>query len=116
MPAEKTIKESHRGVECAKCGKHHASRVNLCEHCGSRLYIACRKCGHSNQRVLARCSECGQRLHRSPLSWNRIRKRLFGSRSQISLLQVILLVVGVLFAYKAVVYFAEYKAPTYEGE
>jgi uncharacterized membrane protein YvbJ len=116
MPLEKTIKESHQGVACAKCGQHHTSRVNLCDRCGARLYIACRRCGHANQRVLAHCTECGQRLHRSPLSWNRIRKRLFGSRSKITLLQIILLAVSVVFTYKAIVYLAEYKPAAYESE
>ncbi len=114
MALDEKLKKVQREVTCAKCGRRNPARTNMCQQCGARLYISCHHCGHSNLRAASHCTECGNRLHRS--LWRRMRKRLFGRNPKITPLQILLLIVFVFFAYKVIVYLAEYKPPAYEAQ
>lgn len=122
---EKTTKplQSGSAVRCAKCGHTNAHGLTECESCGAHLHVLCHKCGHRNERVRSRCTECGHRLHRSLsrrlthriLVKNRVFRSIFGRNRTLSLIQIVLLLLGILVGYYAIRYFAEFKPPEPEG-
>ena len=102
-----------RDIPCGKCGHRNPRRVNVCAACGSHLHVVCQRCGHRNERVRSRCAECGQRLHRSRLT--RASRSIFGKNRELSLFQLVLLLIGVLIGFAAIYYLSNYKPPEPEG-
>ena len=96
------------GVLCAKCEHLNVQSHNVCEFCGAHLHVVCHSCGHRNERVRTRCVECGHRLHRS---WLRRLTLLFGKDRKMSVIQTILLIVGILIGIAAIVFFSEFRIP-----
>ncbi len=112
-PASSTDAEVHSsGPACAKCGHVNPRNANVCEKCQAHLWVVCHHCGKRNRRSDNSCVECDHRLHRS--MWRRVSKKLTGDRRNISLWQIVLLIVVVWCAYKVVIYFAEYRPPSPE--
>jgi hypothetical protein len=99
--------KSRSGVLCAKCDHLNPPGASQCTACGSHLHVTCTGCGQRNPRVLARCPKCGRRLHRS--RWRRLKRKFFNKRWKVTPLQIILLVVLVLVAYKLIILLVEYK-------
>lgn len=112
---ERATKEStsDREIACAKCGQSNPHRANVCGSCGAHLHVVCHNCGHRNERSLTRCAACGHKFHRSLLS--RVHRKIFGKNPKISLLQLILLLLAILFGMGLIVVFSEYRAPEPEG-
>ena len=104
---------SERDVPCGKCGHLNPRRSNVCASCGAHLYVVCHRCGHRNERAHPRCTECGQKLHRSWLT--RASRGVFGKNRKLSLLQLVLLLIGILIGFAAIYYFSNFKPPEPEG-
>lgn len=104
---------SNRGILCPKCEHLSPPGTGTCGRCGAHLHITCNKCGQRSPRVFERCSSCGHRLHRSLASrfQRRLRKLL---PKRVKPLHLALLVIGILVAYKVVVFLAEYRPPAAE--
>lgn len=98
-----------RPAVCSKCGHENRPGSNTCEKCGSHLWVVCHHCGQRNLRADTQCAECGGRLHRSALK--RASKKIFGDRRRITPWQIGLLLAAVWFAYRVIVWFAEYRPP-----
>lgn len=102
-------KQKGEAVKCSACGHLNAKRQSRCESCGVHLYVSCRRCGRGNERTLSRCVECGSKLHRS---WvKRSSGRLFGVGRQISVIQIVLLVLAILVGFLLVIKLAGFSSP-----
>jgi hypothetical protein len=99
---------SRQGVLCAKCEHLNVRTNNVCEYCGSHLHVVCHNCGHRNERVRTRCIDCGHRLHRS---WLSRLSNSFGKNRKMSLIQTVLLVLGILIGIAIIVFFSEFRIP-----
>jgi hypothetical protein len=104
--------EGHGAAEvaCAKCDHRNAHGRNVCESCGAHLHVVCHHCGRRNARAQARCLECDHTLHRSrPGS---LVRGLFGKTRDISTLQLVLLLIGVVIGGCLIYFIAEIRLPT----
>jgi hypothetical protein len=109
--SEKLIEQSRpgRAVLCAKCEHLNPHDRSVCERCGSHLYVVCHSCGSRNERVRSRCIDCSRKLHRS---WfGRLLQALFGKNRKMSLIQTVLLLIGILIGIAVIVLLAEFKLP-----
>jgi uncharacterized membrane protein YvbJ len=100
-------------IRCAKCGHRNQRRSNVCESCGAHLHVVCHRCGHRNERSRSKCTECGQKLHRSWLT--RASRGILGKNRKLTLLQVILLLIGILVGFAVIYYFSNFKPQEPEG-
>jgi hypothetical protein len=98
-----------REIVCAKCGQTNRRGQSVCASCGAHLHILCHHCGSRNTRQAARCTECGHNLHRSLPK--RLFRRVFGADSKISLLQIVLLLIGVLIGFTLIVLLTNWQPP-----
>jgi Double zinc ribbon len=96
----------HQGVLCTKCDHLNAAHLDICERCGSHLYVACPRCGRRHRRVSSRCTDCGARLHRSV--WRRWRRWISKRRSKITPAHIGLAIVLAYAVYRVIVKLAEY--------
>lgn len=104
---------SAQGVACPKCEHVNEAGKHTCRRCGSHLYVTCNACGTRNPRVRSQCLDCGQRLHRS--FWRKIENRLSRrTRGKVKMLYLVLLVAGILVAYKVIVMLSEFQPPPVE--
>ena len=95
---------SRHGVLCAKCEHLNVQSRNVCEFCGAHLHVVCHSCGHRNERVRTRCVDCGHRLHRS---WTSRLTNAFGKDRKMTVIQTVLLVIGILVGIAVVVLFSK---------
>ena len=112
ISAKEEASKVENGVPCAKCGHENSRNANVCSGCQAHLWVVCHHCGKRNRRSDNHCVECSHRLHRS--IWRRVSKKLTGDRRNISLWQIVLLIVAVWCVYKVIIYFAEYRPPAPE--
>lgn len=93
-----------RGVLCPKCEHLNRWGTNECRRCGAHLYVSCVSCGAKNERVRTRCSQCGRRLHRGLTD---VTSRFPRKKFKINLVEIILFLIVIGFAYKMIGFFAQ---------
>ncbi len=102
---EKAIEQTEinrSAVICAKCKHPNPHGQTVCEQCGAHLHVVCHRCGRRNERVQEKCIECGHSLHRSKR--RRRTHKLFGKSSNISTVQIVLLLLGIIVIVAITIY------------
>lgn len=87
-------------IACAKCDHSNPAGREVCEGCGSHLFVFCRECGQKNERGRSRCA-CGADLHRSRR--RRSLKKVLRKRTKQILLSLALLLFGASVIYLVIV-------------
>lgn len=80
---------SARGVLCIKCNHVNPQGIELCETCGTHLFVNCRECGTKNARVNPRCVNCSRRMHKK-------KKRATTPTTGVNKFYVALVLVGIV--------------------